>query len=428
MEFIELGHAWKRLPYLVIVLTDYAMLSWFGTFAEFTGHPAGAYQVGTVVFVGLNLVLLLAPLWKTPSPIPIPAVAKCAGPVRVTGSRRRRLAMGILFAGLTAAALVFRLSAIARTHADASVADMLPIVIQASQNLLAGHDPYTTYQFPSHSTPMQWLPALWLPYVPAVWMGLDPRIVGLAAVLCCAALLGLARWGPSGERAGTVTRPVVDWMRLGLAGGVLLAPAAVWFGAIGHTQVYWLFLIAFLWTLSRRWWMWAGLWLGFCLMSRHTMLPLLPVVGLYAARCLEPRHRWRLVGMATLMVAVLAAPFGIKGIRHFLFESPAYYWQLGNNAWTQTPWWVTHTFGLGTFLYPAGYGHALSWIGILLLMGVYLIAFRSVRDLASFAHCFTLGLLIVTISVPTPFRYEFFPMILLLSTLPLVRSSVDSAP
>jgi hypothetical protein len=38
--------------------------------------------------------------------------------------------------------------------------------------------------------------------------------------------------------------------------------------------------------------------------------------------------------------------------------------------------------------------------------------------------CLTLGLLIVTVSVPTPFRYEFIPIVILLSTIPLLQRKV----
>jgi hypothetical protein len=297
---------------------------------------------------------------------------------------------------------------------------MLPLISAASKNLLAGENPYQVYTLPSHSAPIPWLPALWLPYVPALWAGLDLRLVGLLAVLLTAVLLGLARWvGPSeGER--TREKPLQVWTRLGLAGGLLLAPAAVWFGAIGHTQTYWLYLIGLVWALSRRSWIPAGLWLGLSVMSRHTVLPLLPLLALYAWRCLARPERWRLAGGAALVIIVLTLPFGFQGLWQFVIGSPLWYAQFGDLGWNGSRWWITHTFGLSTFLYPVGLSRLLPWLGGALLVTVYGLAYRRVRDLPSCVSSLVLTLLVVTISVPTPFRYEFFPIVLLLSALPLV--------
>jgi hypothetical protein len=406
------------LPHAVaiLVLIDYAMLSWFGTFAEWTGNTTGMFKVGTGLFLGLNVAMCVAcscDLWNED---------------RLHFAQRERR-MGLRFLVMTWGSLVvlalsYRISAIIRTPMDPAVADMLPVIIQAGQKILAGQDPYTIYHLVSHDTPMQWLPALWLPYVPSVWLGMDPRYFGLAAVIVSAGILGLADWTIPGNGAIRTENQVHPWVRIGLAGGLLLTPAAVWFGAIGHTQVYWLYLIGFVWSLSRRWWSWAGVCLGLCLMSRHTLLPLLPLIGLYLFRCLDKSAKTRLGLSAAATVLAILLPFGLNGMRHLFVESPEYYWLLGQQAWTTTPWWVTNTFGLGVFLYPAGYGSALSWVGGLCLMAVYGLAGCAIHDERTFVACLTLGLLMVTVSVPTPFRYEFIPIVILLSTIPLLQPKV----
>ena len=417
---VEKSPSWcaDRMPQAtaIVVLADYAMLSWFGALAEWTGNVEAFYQVGTVLFLTLNVGLCLAWL-SVSSNLGVSAVTQ-------TGAHQPERSVFIVFGSLVTAALVYRVSAILRTPLDPAVADMLPVIMQASQFVLSGQDPYTTYHFVSHNTPMQWLPALWLPYVPGVWLGIDPRYLGLAAVLCCAVLVGFVKWKTSDSECSSLSDHSHPWVNLGLAGGLLLSPAAVWFGAIGHTQIYWLFLVWFVWCLHRRAWGWAGLSLGLCVMSRHTLLPLLPLVGLYLLRCLD-LSAWRKVVCTTVLtVGILLLPFGMKGLRHLFVETPAYYWQLGAQAWTTTPWWVTHTFGLGVLLYPAGIGSFLSWVGGFCLVALYLLALRSMHDMRAFVVCFTLGLLIITVSVPTPFRYEFFPIVVLLSTIPLLPGRV----
>jgi len=408
MHTTRLAHA-----VVILVLIDYAMLSWFGTLAEWTGNATGMFRVGTGLFLSLNMAMcvvwLCGPLDEYRPPI--------AQTERSLGPRLFLMTWG----SLAVLALSYRISAIIRTPLDPVVADMLPVIIQASQKMLAGQDPYTIYHFVSHDTPMQWLPALWLPYVPSVWLGIDPRYLGLTAIVASAAILGLANWTISGSGVLRVEDHVHPWVRVGLVGGLLLAPAAVWFGAIGHTQVYWLYLIGFVWSLSRRWWRWAGVCLGLCMMSRHTLLPLLPLLVIYLFRCLDKSAKTRLGLSAALTVLAILLPFGLRGLRHLFVESPAYYWQLGEQAWTTTPWWVTNTFGLGVFLYPAGYGSTLAWVGGLCLIAVYALAVHAIHDERTLVACLTLGLLIVTVSVPTPFRYEFFPVVVLLSMIPLLQ-------
>ena len=406
----------------LVVVLDYVALSWFPQLATVTGHPEAAFRVGTVVFIGANAGVLLLGARALPPRAGalltrVFAKVPAAPPIR-----------WMVFAALVAAAISYRLSAIGRTSLDPQMADMLPLISAASHRLLAGVNPYqpagivqSGQLLPGVWVPYvpAWLPGLWLPYVPAVWAGVDLRLVGLLAALLTAMLLGVARWSRAGEPdpAGDVA---IAWLRLVPALGLLLAPAAVWFGAIGHTQTYWLYLVALVWALARRWWGLAGLCLGLSIMTRHTVLPLLPVVGLYAWRCLAPRARVRLAVVAALVVVALALPFGVQGLWQFTIGSPRWYMKFGDQGWNGPRWWVTHTFGISAFLYPLGLSRAIPWVGAALVLSVYAFAWRRLRDLASAVRCLALTLLVVTVSVPTPFRYEFFPIILVLSALPLL--------
>jgi hypothetical protein len=181
-----------------------------------------------------------------------------------------------------------------------------------------------------------------------------------------------------------------------------------------------LYLTGLLWALSRRGWGLAGVALGLAIMSRHTVLPILPVLALFAWRCLTPRERRWLVVAAAAVVLALALPFGIQGLWQFTIGSPTWYMKFGDQGWNGPRWWVTHTFGFSTFLYPLGWSRAIPWVGAALLAAVYVLAYRRVHDLASCVRHLALVLLTVQVSVPTPFRYEFFPILLVLSALPLL--------
>lgn len=414
----------------VVVALDYAALSWFPGLATLTGHPEAAFRVGSVLFIAANAGVLLLGHREMPA-----WVNRWSMLGRAAGSRVR----WIVFAVMVVAAVGYRLSAMARTPLDPEQADMLPIITAASERLLGGGNPYQRLDafqaaagvvLPSGPVPSlpglwvtyvpAWLPALWLPYVPAVWAGFDLRLIGLLAALLTAVLLGVARWSARTESDRSVDEPLTAWLRLLAAGALLLAPAAVWFGAIGHTQTYWLYLTAFLWALSRRWWALAGLGLGFSVMSRHTVLPILPLLALFALRCLGPRDRRRLAIGAAAVVVVLVLPFGVQGMWQFAIGSPTWYMKFGDQGWNGPRWWVTHTFGLSTFLYPLGLSRAIPWVGGVLLAAVYVLAYRRVHDVTSCVRYLALILLVVQVSVPTPFRYEFFPILLVLSSLPLL--------
>jgi hypothetical protein len=424
----------------VVVALDYAALSWFPRLATMTGRPEAAFRVGTVVFIVVNAgVLLLGhralPAWTT----------RWWGLQAATApsATSRVEARWIAFVVLAAAGIGYRLSAIARTPLDPQQADMLPLIAAAGRKLLAGGNPYhraNPFQAgvdaldarPAPSSPAAastdlwfpyvppWLPALWLPYVPATWAGIDLRLIGLLAALLTAGLLGVARWSRPTGPDRTADEPPTAWLRLASAGGLLLAPAAVWFGAIGHTQTYWLYLTGLLWALGRRWWGLAGVCLGLCVMSRHTVLPLVPILGLYAWRCAATRERRAMAIGAAVVVVAVALPFGVEGLWQFTIGTPIWYMRFGDQGWNGPRWWVTHTFGLGAFLYPVGLSRALPWVGASLLAVVYGLAYRRVHDLQSCVRYLALILLVVQVSVPTPFRYEFFPIILVLSALPLL--------
>ena len=59
---------------------------------------------------------------------------------------------------------------------------------------------------------------------------------------------------------------------------------------------------------------------------------------------------------------------------------------------------------------------------------VYGLAYRRLRDVPSCVRCLGLTLLVVTVSVPTPFRYEFVPIVLMLSALPLLAPAPPDRP
>jgi len=72
----------------------------------------------------------------------------------------------------------------------AARSDMVPLLMQAGREVIAGHDPYTLYHLtPGPGTHLTYLPGLLLAYLPAALLRLDPRLVGLVYTLAAALLL-----------------------------------------------------------------------------------------------------------------------------------------------------------------------------------------------------------------------------------------------
>src|SRR6185437_3006803 len=68
---------------------------------------------------------------------------------------------------------------------DITNADMLPIIKVMGDRFIAGQHShiYDTIPWIWHGTRPIYLPAMWLPYVPAIFLGIDMRWVAIAGLL-----------------------------------------------------------------------------------------------------------------------------------------------------------------------------------------------------------------------------------------------------
>lgn len=78
--------------------------------------------------------------------------------------------------------VAFQLASIRSFPLDPARSDMLPLVEAACMRLLSGLDPYSPYVVHEWLR-LTYLPGLWLPYMPAVLLEIDPRFVN---ILCLA--------------------------------------------------------------------------------------------------------------------------------------------------------------------------------------------------------------------------------------------------
>ena len=90
---------------------------------------------------------------------------------------------------------------------DITNADMLPIIKVMAERFLAGQHSHVYDPIPAiwHGAQPIYLPAMWLPYVPAIALGIDMRWVAIAGLLFAFGAF-IALYKPSGPASGSTSR------------------------------------------------------------------------------------------------------------------------------------------------------------------------------------------------------------------------------
>lgn len=397
----------------VVALVDLLYLSYAAALGRLLPAGLAPGAVGLALFGGVNAACLVRPALGER------LTAASRAVLRRVDRMLSRAGLAAAFTALTILALALRLRVLARQPIDAADADMLPLLQQAMARLLAGHDPYVWYHLP-YAAPMTYLPALWLPMVPAFALGLDVRLVQVLAAGAVGAVIVWSRWrGDAGAAPPAV--------RLALAAAFLLAPATVAFAAIGHTALYWLYLTLLLSALAARRWLPAGVACGLCAMARQTMWPALPIVVLHVARTAGRRERARFAAGAGIVVAALA-PFFVSDPVFVLWGSVRWYSGFGPVAWAERPWWILNNPGFASLLYPLGLPHLLPLVGAAGLVLALAYAWARARDAGGLARALALALLATTLAAPTPWRYEFIPVVLVVMAGALAAPGPAGSP
>jgi hypothetical protein len=397
----------------MVAALDLAYLSWADRLGALIPSPIPSGSLGLLLFGVINTYALLS-------------LAAPGGNRALAGARRAadaalvRLGPVAALSGLLAAALVLRLLVIEAEPLDPARADMLALMSRAMDRLLAGENPYVVHRLP-YPMPLTYLPALWVPMTPAHWFGLDLRLVQAAVACAVGAVIASARWGGGGALGNSVS------VRLGLGAAFLLCPATLAFVAIGHTALYWFYLVGLLAALAGGRWFLAGLCAGLCAAARQTMWPALLPVALLAWRGPGPPGRWRFC---------LGAAVALGGGAAFIAAAPAFAlwdnlrWYAALDPWADPArrWWILANPGLGSVLYPLGLPGLVAPVGLAALALALAHAWRNVTDAATAIRAVGLALLAVTLAVPAPFRYEFIPVALVVIAAALTTTVTGRAP
>lgn len=307
---------------------------------------------------------------------------------------RRDAALAIRLLGL--AGLVLNLILIAQIPHTAG-ANMLEIIEAASADLLAGKYPYRVYEDIAHAS-FGYLPGLWLPYVPLVWLGLDVRILN---VLCLLSLVWLFERGlglEANKRAAILGATLYP---------LLLSPAVSQMLVHGHVWPYWIFTLTALVLLAReRYWP-AALLLGLALATRQPALWLVPpVAGWVVARLgMVNAVKYGALTLAVYLVVVLpfAIPSGIEfwqvvylNLSGFETAQP----HINAAVWLEL-------WSLNTLLRP---------LQMMVLLGAMIWLYRRKAEFATFAMVLGLSYLWAVYFNGYSVRYVYIPGFLIVMT------------
>ncbi len=274
-----------------------------------TVSPVTWALVGVVGFELLTLVVLrgaarrYAQFGYALPALALLALALPVGIALIAASWRGRADGVRLFVVASGAYLASQILSMTWFPLHSGRSDMLPLIAAAVRRLVTGANPYGLYEIP-HSVPLTYLPGAWLPFVPAVAFGLDPRVVQSLTTLAALALLVFA--APPSRRSITGC----------LAALFLFAPYVQYRHEI-YLGTLWLSLAltAFLHArgLSRS----LGLALGWAVATSQFVWVILPV---YVVQLYRKDGARRTVFVAATSLAtslILAAPFLVLGPQEF---------------------------------------------------------------------------------------------------------------
>src|SRR5579872_5096507 len=220
------------------------------------------------------------------------------------------------------------------TPIDISNADMLPIIRVMGERFIAGRQSHIYDSIPSiwHGTQPIYLPAMWLPYVPAIALGIDMRWIAIAGLLF-AFIVFLFLY-----RANT--HSYLSFL-LGVLAFLLFwwivadnTPGIVSVAEEGTVIGYYVLLVLAL--ISGKPWL-TGIAISLCMLSRYALVGWVPAFLLYLA--LEKKWRQDLAiavsGMLCFVLLFLLPVGWVTFLR--LASLPGDYVAFAARVWKDSP-------------------------------------------------------------------------------------------
>ena len=234
---------------------------------------------------------------------------------------------------------------------DITNADMLPIIKVMGERFIAGQHGHVYDIIPWiwKGTQPIYLPAMWLPYVPAIFLGVDMRWVAVAGLLFAfAVFIFLYRPGKYLNFFLGVLGFLLFWWIVAdnTAGIVSVAEEGTVIG-------YYVLLVLAL--VSGRPWL-TGLAISLCMLSRYALVGWIPAYLCWLAM----EKKWRSLSVITLMgivcfVLLFLLPVGLDTFIR-LAKLPGDYVAFAGRVWKDSPDVFSTAPGLAWFFGPGRVG------------------------------------------------------------------------
>jgi hypothetical protein len=232
---------------------------------------------------------------------------------------------------------------------DINNADMLPIIKVMGERFVAGHhkNVYDTIPWIWNGIQPIYLPAMWLPYVPAIAIGLDIRWITMAGLLFSFAVF-LFLYRPEIHRylsffTGVLAFLLFWWILADNTPGIISVSEE------GVVIAYYVLLVLSL--VSGNPW-WIGITASLCMLSRYSLVGWIPAYTLY----LLLDKKWKDIGIFALTGALcftllFLLPVGWQTVNR-LSHLPGNYVPFAARVWKDSPDVFSSSPGLAYFFGP----------------------------------------------------------------------------
>jgi len=361
------------------IVWSLAKLSKWFSWAGYTTRP---YQL---VIVGAAFLLLALVGWRVSR-----------------GSDRHQNAFAFLLLS-TAVLLIALFVAVKQFPLHGDRSDMLPVIVSGIQRWFGGDSPYAWHYIGTHKAPLAYLPALWLPYIPVVRLGLDPRWLTFIIHIAFVA----TQW--------FFMRPSFDsewWPYLLL---IALNPFIVARHDL-HVYPIWLFVAVACVLMLRRQWIWAAIAWGLLIAGRHTLWIPFPFVVLYLWTGVGKREALRFGLIAVGLAVALITAFAVTDVQMFIYSVFGYtrsvVVEISTQPWSRVAGWLSG-FSVVPLLYRMGVSAFLQPIQFVLVSILAVIAFLRRPSMNESLWLGSIALLIFLLLNPLSEAYMYGELLVL---------------
>lgn len=392
----------------ILVALMFALLPAPAVLQRWIGGDTAPYILTTLALSALTIALVLSwPYERREQALDVPARKPAT-------SGKSRWATVVVAAG--ALVLLFIacrtwLDQILTIPLDPFRGDMLVVIREGVRRAFEGRNPYTIYHVP-WAAPLPYGPMLWAPYAIPILLHVDPRFLTVIGELfvpaaCAVAAITSAARGRFDAAAGALV----------MLGAIGLSGSLAQFTSVAHTPVYWPLLALFVWLSARERWYAAALALGLLVVSRSTMVAIVPVL-LITMWQFDRRRFAGVCVLVALAVVLPLLPFAIwdpRALEYALYGS--YQRVIKTAVWADAT--VPHTIGVTGVLLSHHLQRFVEVIQVGIMIVVYATCWALLRrGRPPVAPVVLMGTALLAFSMTTlwPVYYLYFDVFLLFAT------------